>query len=122
MRQAAQIHRRWTTKLEPSRSTRTPRSSTVDAIVNAANTSLLGGGGIDGACRLSAQLVIHRVGPVWRAYSDETRATWNSTRIGEDHDETSAVSRFHRRGATRRVCRVGASALQHFVRKSRVPV
>jgi O-acetyl-ADP-ribose deacetylase len=81
-----------------------------DAIVNAANTSLLGGGGVDGAihraggpailedCRkiISAKYVIHTVGPVWRGGNNKeaellANCYTNSLRIAcENHCKTIA--------------------------------
>jgi O-acetyl-ADP-ribose deacetylase (regulator of RNase III) len=58
----------------------------IDAIVNAANSSLLGGGGVDGAIHrgagpafdLPCDYVIHTVGPVWHGGNDNEEALLTS--------------------------------------------
>lgn len=67
----------------------------VDAIVNAANNSLLGGGGVDGAIHraagreLLARHVIHTVGPVYSGGASDAELLrscyWNSLELAREH-------------------------------------
>ena len=62
----------------------------VEAIVNAANNSLLGGGGVDGAIHRPCKYVIHTVGPIWwgglRGEAEALKnAYYNSLQVAVEH-------------------------------------